>query len=90
MHILGFVAHSAEWSLIMKSAGDEWEELRLSTFCDASFGTRCFGRNVVSSRRMTKCKSARRSLLMLVRNSPTSEQAGQCVKVKTEFAHDGV
>ena len=42
-HILGFVAHSAEWSLIMKSADDDWEELRLSTFCDASFGTRCFG-----------------------------------------------
>ena len=42
-HILGFVAHTAEWSLIMKSADDDWEELRLSTFCDASFGTRCFG-----------------------------------------------
>ena len=42
-HILGFVAHSAEWALIMKSADDDWEELRLSTFCDASFGTRCFG-----------------------------------------------
>ena len=41
--ILGFVAHTAEWSLIMKSADDDWEELRLSTFCDASFGTRCFG-----------------------------------------------
>ena len=27
----------------MKSADDDWEELRLSTFCDASFGTRCFG-----------------------------------------------
>ena len=24
----------------MKSADDDWEELRLSTFCDASFGTR--------------------------------------------------
>ena len=42
-HILGFVAHTAEWSLIMISADDDWEELRLSTFCDASFGTRCFG-----------------------------------------------
>ena len=42
-HILGFVADTAEWSLIMKSADDDWEELRLSTFCDASFGTRCFG-----------------------------------------------
>ena len=41
-HILGFVAHTPEWSLIMKSADDE-AELRLSTFCDASFGTRCFG-----------------------------------------------
>ena len=30
-HILGFVAHTAEWSLIMKSADDDWEELRLST-----------------------------------------------------------
>ena len=28
------------WSLIMKSVDDDWEELRLSTFCDASFGTR--------------------------------------------------
>ena len=27
----------------MKSADDDREELRLSTFCDASFGTRCFG-----------------------------------------------
>ena len=27
----------------MKSADDDWEELRLSTFCDAPFGTRCFG-----------------------------------------------
>ena len=26
----------------MKSA-DDWEELKLSTFCDASFGTRCVG-----------------------------------------------
>ena len=26
----------------MKSADDDWEELTLSTFCDASFGTRCF------------------------------------------------
>ena len=26
----------------MKSADDDWEELRLSTFWDASFGTRCF------------------------------------------------
>ena len=42
-HILGFVAYSSGWSLIMKSADDDWEELRLSTFCDASFGTRCFG-----------------------------------------------
>ena len=42
-HILGFVAHTAEWSLIMKSADDDWEELTLSPFCDASFGTRCFG-----------------------------------------------
>ena len=31
MHILGFAAHSAEWSLIMKSAHDDWEDLRLST-----------------------------------------------------------
>ena len=28
-HIHGFVAYSAAWSLIMKSAGDDWEELRL-------------------------------------------------------------
>ena len=28
----------------MKSADDDWEELTLSTFCDASFCTRCFGR----------------------------------------------
>ena len=43
-YILGFVAHSADWSLIVKSGNDDWEEeLRLSTFCDASFGTRCFG-----------------------------------------------
>ena len=42
-HILGVVAHTAEWSLIMKSAGDDWEELRLSTSCDAPFGTRFFG-----------------------------------------------
>ena len=42
-HILGFVACPSGWSLIMKSADDDWEELRLSTFCDASFGTRCFG-----------------------------------------------
>ena len=42
-HILGFVAHSSGWSLIMKSADDDWEELRLSTLCDASFGTRRFG-----------------------------------------------
>ena len=27
----------------MKSADDDWEELRISTFCDVSFGTRCFG-----------------------------------------------
>ena len=40
-HILRFVAHTAKWSL--KSAVDDWEELRLSTFCDESFGTRCFG-----------------------------------------------
>ena len=33
--------------LIMKSADDDWEELRLNTFCDASFGTRCFGRHKV-------------------------------------------
>ena len=31
-HILGFVAHTAEWSVIMKSADDNWEELRLGTF----------------------------------------------------------
>ena len=37
-----FFAHSAEWSLIMKGADADWEELRLSTFCDASSGTRCF------------------------------------------------
>ena len=42
-HMLGFVARTAEWSLIMKSADDDWEALRLSTFCDASFSTRCFG-----------------------------------------------
>ena len=42
-HILGFVAHSAAWSFILKSAEDDWEELRLNTFCDASFGTRCLG-----------------------------------------------
>ena len=36
-HILGFVAHSAARSLIMKSADDDWEELMLSTFCDASY-----------------------------------------------------
>ena len=42
-HILGCVAHSAEWCLIMKSADDDWEEPRISTFCNASFGTRCFG-----------------------------------------------
>ena len=42
-YILGFVAHFAEWSLTMKSADDDGEELRLSTFRDASFGTRCFG-----------------------------------------------
>ena len=42
-HIPSIVAHTAEWSLIMKSADDDWEELRLSTICDASFGTRCFG-----------------------------------------------
>ena len=42
-HILGFVAHSAEWSLIVKSADDDWEELSLNTFCNASLGTRCFG-----------------------------------------------
>ena len=33
--------------------------------------------------------SARSSLLMLVRYSSTAEQAGWCVKVETEFAHDG-
>ena len=37
----GNQAHSR--SLIMKSADDDWEVLRLSTFCDASFGARCFG-----------------------------------------------
>ena len=37
-----FVAHSAEWSLVVKSADDDWEELPLTTFCDAAFGTRCF------------------------------------------------
>ena len=42
-HMLGFVARTAEWSLILKSADDDWEALRLSTFCDASFSTRCFG-----------------------------------------------
>ena len=42
-HILGFVAYSAEWSLVMSSANDDWEDLRLSTFCGAPFGTRCFG-----------------------------------------------
>ena len=26
-----------------ESADDDWEELRLSTFCDASFCTKCFG-----------------------------------------------
>ena len=26
-----------------ESADDDWEELRIITFCDASFGTRCFG-----------------------------------------------
>ena len=26
---------------------------------------------------------------MLVRYTPTAEQTGQCVKVETEFAHDG-
>ena len=39
----GFVARFAEWSLVMKSAGDDWEDLRLSSFCCASLGTRCFG-----------------------------------------------
>ena len=42
-HNLGCVDHSAVWSLIMRSADDVWEELRHNTFCDASFGTRCFG-----------------------------------------------
>ena len=26
-----------------ESADDDWEELKLSTFCDAPFGTKCFG-----------------------------------------------
>ena len=42
-HILGYVTHPADWSLIMKSGDDDGEELRVSTFCDAVFGTRCFG-----------------------------------------------
>ena len=42
-HMIGFVARTAEWSLIMKSADDDWGALRLSTFCGASFSTRCFG-----------------------------------------------
>ena len=43
-HILCFVACSSRSSFIMKSADDDWEELRPGTFCDASFGTRCFER----------------------------------------------
>ena len=31
----------------MSSADDGCEELRLSTFCDALFGTRCFGEYIV-------------------------------------------
>ena len=44
----GHQAHSR--SLIMKSADDDWEVLRLSTFCDASFGARCFGGYKVDDR----------------------------------------
>ena len=40
----GFVARFAEWSLVMKSAGDDWADLRHSSFCGESLGTRCFGR----------------------------------------------
>ena len=39
----GFVARFAEWSLVMKSAGDDWADLRHSSFCDESLGTRCLG-----------------------------------------------
>ena len=35
--------HTLLNGLFEKNADDGWEELRLSTFCDASFGTRCFG-----------------------------------------------
>ena len=31
------VAHTAEWSLIMKSADDDWEDLRLSVVRDGVF-----------------------------------------------------
>ena len=41
-HILGFVAHSAGLSLIMETADDNGVELKVTIFCDASFGTRCF------------------------------------------------
>ena len=39
-----FVARWCEWARkeVMKSADDDLEELKLSTFCDASFSTRYF------------------------------------------------
>ena len=40
---LSFLFARLARSLIMESADDDREELRLSTFCDASFGTRCSG-----------------------------------------------
>ena len=68
-HILGFVAHSAEWSFILKSAEEDWEELRLSTFCDASFGTRCFGNT-------SQVDRAKRQFL-LVNKSPKKDRTAE-------------